>query len=134
MGCVGNAKKYCAILFNIAQLKMVTLRCHCAKYCSATLRNVALLDHTASISHIRLLANAEHRVSKHDVVKHNIPKIVTDILNEERIAPKFSGQLLLGTVKLYKRKMDDLLRDCSEVISKIQLVSFWTLVPGSRSL
>lgn len=83
-----------------------------------------------TISHIRFLTNVGYRVSRHDVVEHNIPKIVTDILNLQ-ITPKLSGQLLLGTVKLYKQKMDDLLRDCSEVISKIQLVSFWNLVPGS---
>jgi len=84
---------------------------------------------TTSISNIRHLANMEHRVSRHDVVEHNILKIVIDILNEKQITPKFSGQLLLGTVKLYKWKMDYLLRDCSEVIFKIQLVSSGIFVP-----
>jgi hypothetical protein len=86
---------------------------------------------TTSISIIRHIANTEHKVSRHDVVEHNIPKFVIDILNEKQITPKFSGQLLLGTVKLYKWKLDYLLRDCSEVISKIQLVSSGLFFLGS---
>ncbi len=89
---------------------------------------------TTSISNIRHLANTEHKVSRHDVIKYNIPKIVTDILNEKQITPKFSGQLLLGTIKLYKWKMNYLLRDCSEMIFKVQLVSSRTFFSGSRSL
>lgn len=89
---------------------------------------------TSSISHIWLLANGAHRVSRHDVVEYNIPKIVTDILNEKGITPNLNGQLLLFTINLYKWKMNYLLRDCSEVKSKIQLVSSGTFFPRTRSL
>jgi hypothetical protein len=41
---------------------------------------------------------------------------------EEPIALRVSGQLLLGVVRIYSRKTKYLLEDCNEALVKIKLV------------
>lgn len=51
---------------------------------------------------------------------------ITTNQEEEPIALRVSGQLLLGVVRIYSRKTRYLLEDCNEALVKIKLVQYTT--------
>lgn len=51
---------------------------------------------------------------------------ITENQEEEPIALRVSGQLLLGVVRIYSRKTRYLLEDCNEALVKIKLVKYTT--------
>ena len=65
-------------------------------------------------------------MTKRDCLQANIEDSI-DVIVDETTAPmalRLSGQLLLGVVKIYKRKTGYLLEDCNEALLKIKLVSW----------
>ncbi|KIW05711.1 uncharacterized protein PV09_03571 [Verruconis gallopava] len=82
-----------------------------------------LLSKTGPLARVWLASTMERKLSKRDCLQSNLEDSV-DMLVDESGAPmalRLSGQLLLGVVKIYKRKAGYLLDDCNEALLKIKL-------------
>ncbi|KAJ1533740.1 sister chromatid cohesion protein 1 [Nowakowskiella sp. JEL0078] len=91
-------------------------------------KNAPKLSPVASTSFARawLAAHFERKLTKSQFLQTNISTTVNSIVgdgnsNVEPIALRFSGQLLLGVVRIFARKARYLLEDCNEAILKIKM-------------
>lgn len=84
-----------------------------------------LLSATGPLAKAWLSANQERKVSKVQILQHNLQDSVDAIIapNDAPLALRLSGQLLLGVVRIYSRKARYLLDDCNEALMKIKMVS-----------
>ena len=87
-----------------------------------------LLSATGPLAKAWLSANQERKISKVQILQHNLQDSVDAIIapNDAPLALRLSGQLLLGVVRIYSRKARYLLDDCNEALIKIKMV--WFLV------
>ena len=70
---------------------------------------------------IWLAAHMEKKVAKLSVMSTDVVSVVDDIENPEvPMALRVSGHLLLGVVRIFSRKVNYLLSDCSEALVKIK--------------
>ena len=83
-----------------------------------------LLSATGPLAKAWLSANQERKVSKMQILQHNLQDSVDAIItpNDAPLALRLSGQLLLGVVRIYSRKARYLLDDCNEALMKIKMV------------
>lgn len=83
-----------------------------------------LLNKTGPLARVWLASNMERKLTKKDCVQQNLEDSIEMIVDETGapMALRLSGQLLLGVVKIYKRKAGYLLEDCNEALLKIKLV------------
>ena len=84
----------------------------------------SLLLKTGPLARVWLASNLDRKLSKSNILQTNVDDTVRDIIGENAapIALRMSGQLLLGVVKIYKRKANYLMDDCSEALLKIKMV------------
>jgi cohesin complex subunit SCC1 len=69
-----------------------------------------------------LAALWDKKLTKNQLLQTNIPTSCDAISgNEQPMALRLSGQLLLGVVKIYARKVRYLLEDCNDAIAKIKI-------------
>ncbi|KAK0657202.1 Rec8 like protein-domain-containing protein [Cercophora newfieldiana] len=82
-----------------------------------------LLSATGPLAKAWLSANQERKVSKVQILQHNLQDSVDAIIapNDAPLALRLSGQLLLGVVRIYSRKARYLLDDCNEALIKIKM-------------
>ncbi|KAK4193412.1 cohesin subunit rad21 [Podospora australis] len=82
-----------------------------------------LLSATGPLAKAWLSANQERKVSKVQILQHNLQDSVDAIIapNDAPLALRLSGQLLLGVVRIYSRKARYLLDDCNEALLKIKM-------------
>lgn len=71
-----------------------------------------------------LAAHWERKLSKTQTLQTDITESVDAIMEQDVqvMAPRLSGQLLLGVVRIYSRKAKYLLDDCNEALLKIKMV------------
>jgi cohesin complex subunit SCC1 len=83
-----------------------------------------LLSATGPLAKAWLSANQERKISKVQILQHNLQDSVDAIIapNDAPLALRLSGQLLLGVVRIYSRKARYLLDDCNEALIKIKMV------------
>ncbi|KAI9018449.1 Rec8 like protein-domain-containing protein [Hyaloraphidium curvatum] len=82
----------------------------------------SILSKKGSLARIWLAAHWERKLSKAQFLQTNIQQSVGAIVhNEQPMALRLTGQLLLGVVKIYSRKARYLLEDCNEALMKIKL-------------
>ncbi|CAD6504216.1 BgTH12-05950 [Blumeria graminis f. sp. triticale] len=82
-----------------------------------------LLSKTGPLARVWLSANIERKLSKNHVLQTNVKDSVEAIVtpNQAPLALRLSGQLLLGVVRIYRRKANYLLDDCNEALLKIKM-------------
>ncbi|TQS37163.1 hypothetical protein Golomagni_02371 [Golovinomyces magnicellulatus] len=82
-----------------------------------------LLSKTGPLARVWLSANIERKLSKNHVLQTNVKDSVDAIVmpNQAPLALRLSGQLLLGVVRIYRRKANYLLDDCNEALIKIKM-------------
>ncbi|KAL1843735.1 hypothetical protein VTJ49DRAFT_116 [Mycothermus thermophilus] len=82
-----------------------------------------LLSATGPLAKAWLSANQERKISKVQILQHNLQDSVDAIIapNEAPLALRLSGQLLLGVVRIYSRKARYLLDDCNEALIKLKM-------------
>lgn len=83
----------------------------------------SLLSATGPLAKAWLSANQERKVSKVQILQHNLQDSVDAIIApaDAPLALRLSGQLLLGVVRIYSRKARYLLDDCNEALMKIKM-------------
>ena len=83
-----------------------------------------LLAKTGPLARVWLAANLEKKLDKRGVLQQNIESSVKTIIDSGQapIALRLSGQLLLGVVRIYRRKTGYLLDDANEVQLKLRMV------------
>ncbi|KAL0570511.1 sister chromatid cohesion protein 1 [Marasmius crinis-equi] len=82
-----------------------------------------LLERRGPLGKVWLAAHMERKLSKTQMLQTNITESVDAIIDEEIefMTLRYSGQLLLGVVRIYSRKAKYLLDDCNEALLKIKL-------------
>ncbi|KAK4234837.1 Rec8 like protein-domain-containing protein [Achaetomium macrosporum] len=82
-----------------------------------------LLSATGPLAKAWLSANQERKITKVQVLQHNLQDSVDAIIapHDAPLALRLSGQLLLGVVRIYSRKARYLLDDCNEALIKIKM-------------
>ncbi|KAK4521723.1 ATP-dependent DNA helicase Snf21 [Mucor velutinosus] len=76
------------------------------------------------LARVWLASHWERKISKSQFLNTNLEKTIDAITanqQEEPLALRVSGQLLLGVVRIYSRKTKYLLEDCNEALVKIKL-------------
>ncbi|RHZ78613.1 hypothetical protein Glove_158g52 [Diversispora epigaea] len=83
----------------------------------------AILSKKGPLARVWLAAHWERKLSKTQFLQTNIQSSVGAILKQDQqpMALRLSGQLLLGVVRIYSRKAKYLLEDCTEALNKIKL-------------
>lgn len=83
-----------------------------------------LLSKTGPLARVWLAANMERKLSKKDCVQASLDDSIQMLVdqNSAPMALRLSGQLLLGVVRIYRRKAGYLLDDCNEALLKIKMV------------
>src|SRR6056300_846022 len=82
-----------------------------------------ILSKRGPLGTIWLAAHMDRKLNKDTITKQDIIQAVQTIINPEaRIALRTSGQLMLGVVKVYDRKVNYLFHDCSEAMAKAKQV------------
>jgi cohesin complex subunit SCC1 len=83
-----------------------------------------LLSKTGPLARVWLAANMERRLTKKDCVSSNLEDSINVMVNESSapMALRLSGQLLLGVVRIYRKKTNFLLDDCNEALLKLKMV------------
>lgn len=76
------------------------------------------------MARVWLAAHWERKLSKTQTLQTDISESVDAIMEQDIqvMAPRLSGQLLLGVVRIYSRKAKYLLDDCNEALLKIKMV------------
>ncbi|CAK0784792.1 hypothetical protein CVIRNUC_007996 [Coccomyxa viridis] len=70
---------------------------------------------------IWIAAHLDRRLKRHQVFEANIAISVDTIINPEApLALRLSGQLLLGVVKVYSKKVGYLFQDCNDALVKVK--------------
>ncbi|QDS78067.1 hypothetical protein FKW77_003523 [Venturia effusa] len=82
-----------------------------------------LLSKTGPLARVWLAANMERKLSKKDCVQASLDDSIQMLVdqNSAPMALRLSGQLLLGVVRIYRRKAGYLLDDCNEALLKIKM-------------
>jgi cohesin complex subunit SCC1 len=92
---------------------------------------VHLVNKTGPLARVWLAANQEKKLSKTQVLTDKITEDVDVLIRPEvtggPLALRFSGQVLLGVVRIYSRKARYLLDDANEALMKIKMVLFAVL-------
>ena len=93
-----------------------------------------LLSKTGALAKEWLAANQEKKLSKVQILQHNLQDSVDTIMqqNQAPLALRLFGHLLLGCVRIYSRKARYLLDDCNEALIKLKMVGC-VLCPASAS-
>lgn len=67
----------------------------------------------------------DKKLTKKECLQSNLQENVDMMMDASGVplALRLNGQLLLGVVKIYKKKAGYLLEDCSEALLKIKMVS-----------
>ncbi|KAL0145655.1 double-strand-break repair protein rad21 [Mucor lusitanicus] len=76
------------------------------------------------LARVWLASHWERKISKSQFLNTNLEKTIDAIATnhqEDPLALRVSGQLLLGVVRIYSRKTKYLLEDCNEALVKIKL-------------
>ncbi|KAI9596512.1 Rec8 like protein-domain-containing protein [Syncephalis fuscata] len=75
------------------------------------------------LARVWLAAHWERKMSKTQYIQVDIRNSVGAIIGEDQppLALRFSGQLLLGVVKIYSRKARYLLEDCGDALVKLKM-------------
>jgi cohesin complex subunit SCC1 len=82
-----------------------------------------ILSKRGPLGTIWLAAHMDRKLNKDTITKQDIIQAVQTIINPEApIALRTSGQLMLGVVKVYDRKVNYLFHDCSEAMAKAKQV------------
>ncbi|CAL6401230.1 unnamed protein product [Bathycoccus prasinos] len=82
-----------------------------------------ILSKRGPLGTIWLAAHMDRKLNKDTITKQDIIQAVQTIINPDApIALRTSGQLMLGVVKVYDRKMNYLFHDCSEALAKAKQV------------
>lgn len=69
-----------------------------------------------------IAAHMDRHLKRHQIYEASIPVTVDNIVNPEApLALRLSGQLLLGVVRIYARKVGYLYQDCNQALIKIQV-------------
>ncbi|KAF5370811.1 hypothetical protein D9758_001863 [Tetrapyrgos nigripes] len=82
-----------------------------------------VLSRRGPLGKVWLAAHMERKLSKTQTLQTDIEESVDAIMDQEIefMALRFSGQLLLGVVRIYSRKAKYLLDDCNEALLKIKM-------------
>ncbi|KAG0169467.1 sister chromatid cohesion protein 1 [Apophysomyces sp. BC1034] len=82
-----------------------------------------ILAKRGPLERVWLASHWERKVSKSQFLQTNLEKTIDAITTDqdEPLALRISGQLLLGVVRIYSRKTRYLLEDCNEALVKIKL-------------
>ncbi|GMK59498.1 hypothetical protein CspeluHIS016_0801040 [Cutaneotrichosporon spelunceum] len=90
-----------------------------------------ILDKRGSLAKVWLSAHHERKLSKQQALGVDVGESVDAILTESRpMALRVSGQLMLGVVRIYGRKVQYLMDDCREARERISM----TFRPGAVDL
>ncbi|XP_048191277.1 double-strand-break repair protein rad21-like protein 1 [Perognathus longimembris pacificus] len=90
-----------------------------------------LLSKHGSLANVWLAAHWEKKLTKDHVFRCNIEKTIGKIISHKvKFSLRTSGHLLLGVVRIYKRKMKYLWEDCNETAGKMSM----TFRPGLSDL
>ena len=82
-----------------------------------------ILSKRGPLGTIWLAAHMDRKLNKDTITKQDIIQAVQAIINPEApLALRLSGQLMLGVVKVYDRKINYLFHDCSEALAKAKQV------------
>ena len=83
----------------------------------------SVLARKGPLANIWLAAHWDRRLTKSQIVNTNIEASVRSIVGGSLppMALRLSGQLLLGTTKIYGHKARYLLEDCAEALSRLRL-------------
>ncbi|PHH63375.1 hypothetical protein CDD82_1903 [Ophiocordyceps australis] len=83
-----------------------------------------LLNKTGPLAQAWLSANLERKLSKNHILQCNVSDSVEAIMtpNQAPMALRLSSQLLLGIVKIYRRKTRYLLEDCNEILVRVKMM------------
>jgi len=77
------------------------------------------------LSHVWLAAHWEKKLTKQQVNETNIVETVDEIKSQRvQLALRLSGNLLLGVVRIYYRKVDYLYLDCNDALGKLKKLVF----------
>ncbi|NXC85929.1 RD21L protein, partial [Cercotrichas coryphoeus] len=80
-----------------------------------------LINKRGPLAKIWLAAHWEKKLTKAHIFECNLEATIQKILSPKlAIAPRTSGHLLLGVVRIYHRKAKYLLADCSEALTKMK--------------
>ncbi|KAF7722536.1 Double-strand-break repair protein rad21 [Apophysomyces ossiformis] len=82
-----------------------------------------ILAKRGPLERVWLASHWERKISKSQFLQTNLEKTIDAITTDqdEPLALRISGQLLLGVVRIYSRKTRYLLEDCNEALVKIKL-------------
>jgi len=80
-----------------------------------------ILTKKGPLGRVWIAAHMDRKLSKIHIFQTNIPQAIEGIVSPPvPMALRLSGQLLLGVVRIYSRKVKYLLTDCSEAMVKIK--------------
>lgn len=93
-----------------------------------------LLSKTGPLARVWLEANLEKKNTKSHILQADIPSSVQAILDQSQgpLALRLTGKLLVGVVRVYRRKANYLLDECNEALLKIKTVRGPDCVFGNR--
>ncbi|KAL0026365.1 hypothetical protein WJX79_003149 [Trebouxia sp. C0005] len=83
--------------------------------------SVQLLAKKGPLGTVWIAGHLDKRLKRNQIYETNISSSVDSIINPEApLALRLSGQLLLGVVRIYSRKINYLYSDCNEALVKIK--------------
>ncbi|KAL3152036.1 hypothetical protein ABBQ32_001151 [Trebouxia sp. C0010 RCD-2024] len=83
--------------------------------------SVQLLAKKGPLGTVWIAGHLDKRLKRNQIYETNISSSVDSIINPEApLALRLSGQLLLGVVRIYSRKINYLYSDCNEALVKIR--------------
>ncbi|KAL9111196.1 MAG: hypothetical protein Q9227_004273 [Pyrenula ochraceoflavens] len=82
-----------------------------------------LLTKTGALARVWVSSNIEKKLTKSQILQSDIEQSVNTIIDpgQAPMALRLSGQLLLGVVRIYRRKVNYLLDDCSEQHTRVRM-------------
>jgi cohesin complex subunit SCC1 len=85
-----------------------------------------LLSKTGPLARVWLASNMGRKLTKKDYLSSNLESSIGVMIDRGSVpmALRLSGQLLLGVVRIYNRKVRYLLEDCNEALLKLKIVLF----------
>ena len=87
--------------------------------------HIQILAKKGPLGTIWIAAHHAKRLKRSQVFETSISSTIDSIITPEiPLALRLSGQLLLGIVKIYSKKVGYLLQDCSDSFGRIKMVRF----------
>ncbi|KAL9622048.1 MAG: hypothetical protein Q9160_003547 [Pyrenula sp. 1 TL-2023] len=82
-----------------------------------------LLTKTGALARVWVSSNIEKKLTKSQILQSDIEQSVNTIIDpgQAPMALRLSGQLLLGVVRIYRRKVGYLLDDCNEQHTRVRM-------------